>query len=170
MPPRLQLTSKHAIHTFLQQISAIYIFLAVLFSGIGLIEPHPEDAEPLPSDVQELLESNEMAQNTMLVASSTLIAFSTFFSPGGPRGPYNQWLKCPEFFRGSLSYPDALFRKMFRSVILSSAVLLKMVTDHGVECLVTLLTSLSIYSSRTPSLNQQEGDHNGLCGISWDVF
>lgn len=168
MPP-LRLTSKHAIHTFLQQISVIYIFLAVLFSGIGLIEPHPEDGEPLPSDVQELLDSNEAAQNTMLVASSTLIAFSTFFSPGGPRGPYNQWLKCPEFFRGSLSYPDALFRKMFRLVVLASAVSLTISTNHGVESLVTLSTSLLICSSRTPSLNQQEGDHNDLCGISWDV-
>lgn len=50
----------------------------------------------------------------MLVSGSTFLSLSMLYSTGGPRGPYNQFLKCPEWFRGALSYPDHWFRHTFR--------------------------------------------------------
>lgn len=46
-----------------------------------------------------------------------LLAVASAMDPRGPRGPYNQYEKCHEFFNKALAWPDRDFRNEFRYVM-----------------------------------------------------
>ena len=88
---------------FIMSVFALDIF------GSTDDEQYAEDTGLLPADI-------EMQENTLYLSGAAYLALSRILLLCGPRGPYNTFKKCPEFFLRAMSYPDTWFRCLFRCV------------------------------------------------------